>query len=170
METLAFAYGCGPRLHQKRPRCSAALWAASSESSPAFDAAKVNVDDVLSQISFDKSGLVPAIAQQYDTGEVLMMAYMNADSIRETLRNNRAVYYSRSRKQLWRKGDTSGQTQELKDFKVDCDGDTILVSVDQLGVACHTGRRSCFYRAIRGDGLESVQNVLIDPNDLYGDK
>lgn len=125
---------------------------------------------LLSAVKLDKNGLVPAIAQQYDTGEVLMMAWMNAESISETLRSGRAVYYSRSRQKLWRKGETSGQVQVLCDVMLDCDGDTVLLKVDQKGVACHTGRRSCFYNAYRPPTGELVetQDVLMDPSELYG--
>ena len=101
-------------------------------------------DELLALVSFNADGLVPAIAQQHDTGEVLMMAWMNRDAIAETLGTGRVCYYSRSRAGLWRKGETSGQVQHLKELRVDCDGDTLLLLVDQEGVACHTGRRSCF--------------------------
>lgn len=106
----------------------------------------------LAAISFNADGLVPAIAQQFDTGEVLMMAWMNREAVAETLATGRVCYYSRSRKGLWRKGETSGQQQRLVEFLIDCDGDTILVKVDQDGVACHTGRRTCFYTAARPEG------------------
>lgn len=98
-------------------------------------------------------GLIPAIAQQHDTGEVLMMAWMNAESLAETLQTGRVTYWSRSRGELWRKGDTSGHVQRLVDMRVDCDRDCLLMQVDQTGAACHTNRRSCFYTAIR-DGEE----------------
>ena len=97
------------------------------------------------QVSFNADGLVPAIAQQHDTGEVLMMAWMNAESLALTLETGRAVYYSRSRKSLWRKGDTSGHIQQVHSVTVDCDGDTLLLQIEQTGAACHTGRRSCFF-------------------------
>jgi phosphoribosyl-AMP cyclohydrolase len=102
------------------------------------------------ELRFDDNGLIPAIAQQHDTGEVLMMAWMNREAVDETLRTGWVCYYSRSRKALWRKGDSSGHTQRLVDFRIDCDEDTILLLVDQTGVACHTGQRSCFFRAWRG--------------------
>lgn len=121
----------------------------------------------LAAISFNADGLVPAIAQQYDTGEVLMMAWMNRDAVAETLATGRVCYWSRSRKGLWRKGETSGQQQRLKEFLIDCDGDTILVKVDQDGVACHTGRRTCFYTAARAEGLVEVAEVKISPEELY---
>eukprot|EP00177_Eucheuma_denticulatum_P000225 GFKZ01000386.1.p1 GENE.GFKZ01000386.1~~GFKZ01000386.1.p1 ORF type:complete len:207 (-),score=26.48 GFKZ01000386.1:623-1243(-) len=134
-----------------------------------WDGKGVNADFMLKNVKFNEAGLVPAIAQQWDSGEILMMAWMSAESIRETMTGGRAVYFSRSRKKLWRKGETSGQIQVLKDVILDCDGDTILLKVDQLGVACHTGRRSCFYTAYRppnGEG-KVVADVLMDPKELY---
>lgn len=124
-------------------------------------------DALLAAIKPDAAGLIPAIAQQHDTGEVLMMAWMNAESLAETLATGRVCYYSRSRKALWRKGETSGQVQMLVDLRLDCDGDTILLLVDQLGVACHTGRRNCFYRAPRGEALANIAEPLMDPEALY---
>ena len=103
-----------------------------------------SAESVLAAIRFDANGLVPAVAQQHDTGEVLMMAWMNRDAVAETLATGRVCYFSRSRNALWRKGETSGQAQHLKELRVDCDGDTLLLLVDQQGVACHTGRRSLF--------------------------
>ncbi|OAN71418.1 phosphoribosyl-AMP cyclohydrolase [Sulfitobacter sp. EhC04] len=107
------------------------------------------------QLVFNDAGLIPAIAQEAETGEVLMMAWMSADSIRQTLETGRVTYWSRSRQEFWVKGDTSGHVQELVDFRFDCDSDCLLVLVRQTGPACHTGRRSCFYRAVR-DG-ETVE-------------
>lgn len=123
---------------------------------------------ILAAVRFDMRGLVPAIAQQHDTGEVLMMAWMNAASLDETLATGRACYFSRSRGGLWRKGETSGQHQEVRDLRLDCDGDTILLLVHQHGVACHTGRRSCFYLAPRGGDLAEIAAPLISPERLYG--
>ena len=125
---------------------------------------------LLDEIKFNDAGMIPAIAQQFDTGEVLMMAWMNADSIAETLRSGRVCYWSRSRQRLWRKGETSGQVQALKELRLDCDGDTILLQVEQTGVACHTGRRNCFYRAVRGGELVTIAEVEAEPADLYGEK
>jgi len=122
----------------------------------------------LAAISFNADGLVPAIAQQHDTGEVLMMAWMNREAVSETLATGRVCYYSRSRKGLWRKGETSGQTQHLKDFRIDCDGDTLLLLVHQDGVACHTGRRNCFYRAARDGAVTEIAVPEISPEKLYG--
>jgi phosphoribosyl-AMP cyclohydrolase len=123
---------------------------------------------VLREIGFGKDGLVPAVAQQHDTGEVLMVAWMNHDAIIETLKAGQAVYWSRSRKRLWRKGESSGQIQTLKELRIDCDGDTILLLVDQKGVACHTGRHNCFFRALKGDKLVTIADVEVDPAKLYG--
>lgn len=123
---------------------------------------------VLDSLPYNSDGLIPAIAQQHDTGEVLMMAWMNRLSLDETLEKGRVCYWSRSRQKLWRKGESSGQVQLLKDMRFDCDGDTILLLVDQTGPACHTGRRSCFYNAVRGDRVEVVSEPLIDPETLYG--
>jgi phosphoribosyl-AMP cyclohydrolase len=136
-----------------------------------WDGSKVDPTELISAVKFDAVGLVPAVAQQYDTGEVLMVAWMSAESIAETLRGGRAVYYSRSRKTLWRKGDTSGQIQVLCDVLLDCDGDTLVLKVDQKGVACHTGRRSCFYNAYRPTtgGRIEIQDVLMDPRQLYSE-
>ena len=127
------------------------------------------IAEALDVIAFDGNGLVPAIAQQHDTGEVLMMAWMNRDAVAETLRTGRVCYYSRSRKSLWRKGERSGQVQALVDFRFDCDNDTVLVLVDQTGVACHTGRRSCFFHAVRGDSVAIIAEIEIDPAKLYGE-
>jgi phosphoribosyl-AMP cyclohydrolase len=124
-------------------------------------------DALLAAIKPDAAGLIPAIAQQHDTGEVLMMAWMNVESLNETLSTGRVCYYSRSRRALWRKGETSGQVQMLVDLRLDCDGDTILLLVDQLGVACHTGRRNCFYRAPRGEALANIAEPMMDPEALY---
>lgn len=128
----------------------------------------IDAAPALAAIKFNEDGLVPAIAQQHDTGEVLMMAWMNREAVEETLRTGRVCYWSRSRKGLWRKGETSNQVQRLVEFLIDCDGDTILVKVDQDGVACHTGRRTCFYTAARPDGLAEVAEVKVRPEELYG--
>lgn len=122
----------------------------------------------LPTIQYDAQGLVPAIAQQHDTGEVLMVAWMNADAVAETLATGRVCYWSRSRQALWRKGETSGQTQKLVDFRIDCDGDTLLLLVDQEGVACHTGRRSCFYTALRDGVAVEIATPLKSEDELYG--
>ncbi len=128
-------------------------------------------ESVAAAVVFDAAGLVPAIAQQHDTGEILMVAWMNRDALAETLATGRVCYWSRSRGALWRKGETSGQVQQLVELRIDCDGDTLLLRVEQTGVACHTGRRSCFFRALGPDGeLEEILPVTADPKTLYGDK
>jgi phosphoribosyl-AMP cyclohydrolase len=132
-----------------------------------YDMSDSTIDTILGQLTFNEDGLVPAIAQQHDTGEVLMMAWMNADAVRETIETGRVCYWSRSRQALWRKGESSGQTQTLKEFRWDCDTDTILVQVDQIGVACHTGRRNCFYLALRDGEITEIADVLTDPSELY---
>ncbi|MGB0747380.1 MAG: phosphoribosyl-AMP cyclohydrolase [Magnetospiraceae bacterium] len=126
------------------------------------------IQNLLASLSFTTEGLIPAIAQQEGTGEILMMAWMNAASITETLTTGRVCYWSRSRGKLWRKGESSGQEQHLVDFRWDCDGDTLLLVVDQKGVACHTGRRTCFFNAIRDGEITQIAEVEIDPGDLYG--
>ena len=128
---------------------------------------QTTIDQALEAINFTDDGLVPAIAQQHDTGEVLMMAWMNRESIAETLRTGQVCYWSRSRGKLWRKGETSGQTQALKEFRWDCDNDTLLLQVDQTGVACHTGRRNCFFNAVRDGKIVKIAEVEIDPDKLY---
>ena len=100
---------------------------------------------------YNDAGLIPAIAQDAETGEVLMMAWMNAEAVRQTLRSRQVTYWSRSRQAFWVKGETSGHVQRLVDFRLDCDRDCLLVTVNQTGPACHTNRRSCFYRAVRND-------------------
>ena len=127
-------------------------------------------DQVIGRLKFNEAGLIPAVAQQFDTGEMLMLAWMNADAIRETLATGRACYYSRSRGKLWRKGETSGQTQALKEFRFDCDEDTVLLLVDQIGVACHTGRHNCFFHAVRDGDIQVIAEPEADPEELYGGK
>ena len=126
------------------------------------------VEDLLSRIAFDRDGLVVAVAQQHDgAGEVLMVAWMNREAVRATVAEGQAVYWSRSRMKLWRKGETSGQVQRLVELRIDCDGDALLLRVDQAGVACHTGRRSCFFTALGPAGLETILEVEVDPSRLY---
>jgi phosphoribosyl-AMP cyclohydrolase len=122
------------------------------------------------QIDFDKAGgLVPAIAQDADTGAVLMLAWMNREAFEETLRTGRACYFSRSRNKLWRKGEESGNVQEVRSVHVDCDADTILLKVKQLGgAACHEGYRSCFFRRLQGDELVVTEPRIFDPKQVYG--
>jgi len=128
--------------------------------------------DWLEQIKWDEKGLVPAIAQDFRTGRVLMVAWMNEEALRLTVSEQRAIYWSRSRNRLWRKGEESGHVQKLHELRVDCDGDVILLSVEQLGgIACHTGRESCFYRVLRqGSEWEVVAPVLKNPDQIYTSK
>jgi phosphoribosyl-AMP cyclohydrolase len=125
------------------------------------------VNGVIKLLLFNADGLVPSIAQQYDTGEILMMAWMSEDTVRETLDTGQVCYWSRSRNQIWRKGEISGQTQKLIDFRWDCDADTVLLQVDQIGVACHTGRHNCFYNAVRENEITVISEVSINPDDIY---
>lgn len=120
-----------------------------------------------SQVKYDADGLIPAIAQQFDTKEILMMAWMNEVSLAETLETGRVCYWSRSRQSFWRKGEESGQIQVLKSLALDCDGDTLLLQVDQTGPACHSGRRSCFYTQVENGQATITSNPLINPEDLY---
>ena len=129
---------------------------------------KDKLSDALSALKYNEDGLIPAIAQQYDSGEVLMMAWMNQAAIEETLKTNRVCYWSRSRQAYWRKGESSGQVQMLKELRIDCDADTLLLKVDQTGPACHTGRRQCFYKLVEGDQVVIDSEPLIDPKELYG--
>ena len=123
------------------------------------------IDDV----KWDEYGLVPAIAQAENTGRVLTFAWMNRDALRATVAEERAVYWSRSRKCLWRKGEQSGHIQQLKGLHIDCDGDAILLLVEQVGgIACHTGRESCFFRIYQNSQWEVSDEVLKDPADIYG--
>ena len=115
-------------------------------------------------------GLLPAIAQDAATGQVLMLAWMNAESFAETVRTGRAVYFSRSRQRLWRKGEESGHWQTVREILVDCDADTILLKVEQTGAACHEGYATCFFRAVTPDGLKTVASRLVDPAVAYGAK
>jgi phosphoribosyl-AMP cyclohydrolase len=123
----------------------------------------------MATIDFDKSGgLVPVIAQDADSGVVLMLAWMNREAYEETLRTRRAVYFSRSRNRLWRKGEESGHHQEVCEILVDCDADTILLKVRQLGgAACHEGYPSCFFRRVEGDGVQVIAEKVFDPKEVY---
>ncbi len=127
----------------------------------------VSLGEALDNLALNDAGLIPVIAQQHDTGEVLMFAWMNREAIEETLRTGRVCYYSRSRGTLWRKGESSGQVQTLEELRVDCDGDVLLARVDQTGPACHTGRRDCFYWKLDGERATIDKTPLIDPAELY---
>ena len=126
---------------------------------------------ILDDIKFDDTGLVPAIVQDSETGDVLMMAYMNREAVSETIRTGKSHFYSRSRKKLWCKGETSGNTQSVVEIRTDCDQDTILVKVRQKGAACHKGYRSCFYRKLEnGSSWTITSSPLFDPEEVYGKK
>ena len=126
-------------------------------------------DALLDAVTFDDNGLVPAIVQDAATDQVLMMAYMTADTLRETIDTGRMVYWSRSRQEKWVKGATSGHTQSVEEARLDCDGDTLLFKVQQEGGACHTGYESCFYRRIEDDSLVTDGEKVFDPDEVYGE-
>jgi phosphoribosyl-AMP cyclohydrolase len=126
---------------------------------------------IIADITFNEQGLVPAIAQDWKSGEVLMLAWMNREALMLTLREERAVYWSRSRAALWRKGETSGHAQKLHELRIDCDGDTVLMQVEQIGgIACHTGRRRCFYRRYHEGAWQVTEDVLKQPEAIYGNR
>ena len=128
-------------------------------------------DDWLERIKWTEDGLVPAIAQEAGTGKVLMMAWMNRESLKLTAQEGRAVYWSRSRRKLWRKGEESGHVQRVEGIRLDCDNDVVLLSVEQIGgIACHTGRHRCFYQQLKGERWVDVEPVLKDPRGIYGAK
>jgi phosphoribosyl-AMP cyclohydrolase len=122
----------------------------------------------LDEIKWTEDGLVPAIAQDAESGRVLMFAWMNRESLQLTVEKNEAVYYSRSRKKLWHKGEESGHTQKIRSLRLDCDGDVIILQIEQTGgIACHTGRESCFYREYRDGEWHTVDAVIKDPKEIY---
>ena len=122
----------------------------------------------LDDIAWNSDGLIPAIAQDAASGRILMMAWMNAEALQLTVAENRAVYWSRSRNKLWRKGEDSGHVQQLKELRLDCDNDVIIMQVEQLGgIACHTGRESCFYRVLEDGQWKTVDSVLKNPKEIY---
>ncbi|MCX8125185.1 MAG: phosphoribosyl-AMP cyclohydrolase [Spirochaetes bacterium] len=124
------------------------------------------------ELDFTKlDGLVPAVAQDYKTGEILMVAFMNKEAFELTLKTGIVHYWSRSRNQLWKKGESSGNVQEVKEIRIDCDNDCVLIKINQIGdAACHTGYRSCFYRVVEGDSLKTDGIKIFNPEDKYGDK
>jgi len=125
----------------------------------------------LDAIKWDRDGLVPAIAQEVGSGKVLMVAWMNREALAETVRTNKAVYWSRSRRKLWRKGEESGHEQIVRDIRLDCDSDVVLLSVEQKGgIACHTGRQHCFFQQLQGDRWVTVEPVLKPESEIYGKK
>lgn len=122
----------------------------------------------LTALKWDADGMIPAIAQEAVTGRVVMFAYMNRDSLQETVRTGNAVYWSRSRRRLWRKGEESGHSQRVRAIRTDCDGDVLLLDIEQEGgIACHTGRESCFFHQLEGQAWVAVDPVLKDPKDIY---
>lgn len=127
-------------------------------------------DEWLNEISFDTDGLIPAIAQDHVSGRVLMFAWMNRDAIMKTVESGQVTYWSRSRQAFWRKGESSGNTQQLVSLQLDCDGDVLILKVEQTGgVACHTGRNSCFFRTLTEEGWQETEPVLKDPKEMYPD-
>lgn len=126
-------------------------------------------DNFLDVVSWNNEGLIPAIAQDYETNDILMVAWMNREALSLTASENRAVYWSRSRQKLWRKGEESGHIQHVKEIRLDCDEDVIVLKIEQLGgIACHTGRRSCFYQRLENNQWHTVDAVIKDPNEIYG--
>ena len=124
----------------------------------------------IDNLKFNDQGLIPAIIQEEGTGRVLMMAWMNADSIKSTLETGKTHFWSRSRQQYWMKGESSGNTQQVKDVAYDCDGDTLLIQVEQIGAACHEGYKSCFFTSVKEGESEITEERLIDPEEMYGKK
>ena len=123
---------------------------------------------IFKQIKFNSDGLIPAIAQDFDSKQVLMMAWMNKESLQETINRGFAVYWSRSRQKLWAKGEESGNTQKVLQIRLDCDNDVLLLLVEQIGgIACHTGRKSCFFKKLSNDSWQIDQPVLKDPKEMY---
>ena len=126
-------------------------------------------DSWLDQVKWNDDGLVPAIARDAETGQILMMAWMNRDALRQTADSGKAGYWSRSRSKLWRKGEESGHEQKIQDIRLDCDNDVILLSVNQVGgIACHTGRHNCFFQKLEGDRWVAVEPVLKSEQEIYG--
>ena len=126
-------------------------------------------ENYLDQLQWNSDGLIPAIAQDHQTGEILMVAWMNREALQLTVQEQRAIYWSRSRQKLWRKGEESGNVQLIKDIRLDCDEDVLMLSVEQQGgIACHTGRRSCFYRSLKDGEWQVIAPVITNPEDLYG--
>ena len=122
----------------------------------------------IDEVSWDDDGLVPAIAQDAESGVILMVAWMNREALQLTIDENRAIYWSRSRQKIWRKGEESGHIQELIELRLDCDGDAILMKVNQIeNIACHTGRQSCFYRIFKDGEWQDFDEVIKDPKDIY---
>ena len=131
----------------------------------------IEVSTLATEILWNDQGLIPVIAQDWETGEVLMLAWMNREALQLTITEGRAIYWSRSRQALWRKGEESGHVQRLKELRIDCDADTVLMKVEQVGgIACHTGRRACFYRQLKEDAWHVTDDIIKQPDDIYGKK
>ena len=131
---------------------------------------KINDNEWITQVNFDDDGLIPAIAQDHLTHRVLMMAWMNQSALHQPLATERVTYWSRSRQALWRKGESSGHEQILKEVQLDCDGDVLILRIEQIeDIACHTGRNSCFFRTLTNDGWRESEPVLKDPREIYPD-
>ncbi|MFC1485275.1 phosphoribosyl-AMP cyclohydrolase [bacterium] len=138
----------------------------------------MNIENISKKIKFNKDGLVTVVAQDYNTNEILMVAYMNQEALKRTIETNRVTYWSRSRQKFWVKGESSGNIQQLKEIYIDCDGDAILLKILQLGdngnteigASCHEGYRSCFFRKLKDDDWEIIGTKLFDPDEVYGKK
>ena len=129
------------------------------------------MEEIVGQLKFDKDGLICAVVQDYQNDEILMVAWMNKEAFIETLQTGKVCYWSRSRKELWRKGETSGHIQKVKSIQIDCDGDAVLIKVDQIGGACHTGYRSCFYRKVKDNKeFEIVGHKVFEEKEVYKKK
>ena len=131
----------------------------------------MTMQSVLDEIRWNEAGLVPAIAQDHESGKVLMVAWMNAEALMLTLTEGRAIYFSRSRQKIWRKGEESGHVQTLKEIRIDCDSDVVLMQVDQIGgIACHTGRHHCFYKKYQDGQWQEVEPIIKSQDEIYGQK
>ncbi|MEX2488049.1 MAG: phosphoribosyl-AMP cyclohydrolase [Pseudomonadales bacterium] len=132
---------------------------------------KKSQSDWLDEVNFGEQGLIPAIAQDAESGRILMVAWMNDEALRESVKTGTAVYWSRSRQKLWAKGESSGHTQLVKEVRLDCDGDVVVLSVEQIGkLACHTGRESCFFRVLKNGQWHISDPVMKDPAEIYGNE
>lgn len=139
--------------------------------SPKNDQKEDQNSDWLDLIKWDEKGLIPAIAQETETGKILMVAWMNQEALELTVEEGRAIYWSRSRQKIWRKGEESGHTQTIKEIRLDCDNDVLLLQVDQKGgIACHTGRHNCFFKRLVDGEWQEVEPILQDPESIYKDK
>lgn len=129
------------------------------------------MNDLLNEVAWNENGLVPAIAQDHKTGQVLMLAWMNRDALQQSIERKEAVYWSRSRQRLWHKGESSGHIQRIEEISIDCDADAVLMKVEQIGgIACHTGRAHCFFRRLSDTGWQNAEPVVKDPSEIYAKK